>query len=120
MKTDKPLKSQDLLIARLKDVCGFPTKKETERILELFTDTISDILVENAGEKSYILKVQGLGSFTVRKRPGSLRRIPQTDEMRQTKPKYKIRFSPLGKLRRLEKTQILDDPSITVVGDNPL
>jgi nucleoid DNA-binding protein len=48
------------------------------------------------------LKLSSFGKFTVRHKTGIVRFIPFTREVKQTKNKRKIRFTPLGELRRAE------------------
>jgi nucleoid DNA-binding protein len=48
------------------------------------------------------MKLNNFGKFSVRHKPGRLRKIPFTGEMKQTKMRRKVRFVSLGMLRQKE------------------
>ena len=81
---------------------NFSTKKEAEHIVNTVISCIEQTLLNNLGTNGFTMKLNSFGKFSVRHRPGMLRRIPFTGETRLTKTKRKIRFISLGMLRQLE------------------
>ena len=60
-------------------------------------------LLNNLETNGFTLKLGTFGKFSVRHKPGILRRIPFTGQTILTKDRRKIRFVSLGCLRQLEK-----------------
>ena len=59
-------------------------------------------LLNNLGTNGFTLKLGSFGKFSVRHKPGILRKIPFTGKTILTKGKRKIRFISLGTLRQSE------------------
>jgi hypothetical protein len=59
--------------------------------------------VSNLGTNGFTLKLGSFGNFSVRHKPGILRKIPFTGETLLTKDRRKVRFVSLGALRQCER-----------------
>ena len=95
-------RGRDELTGRAQQALNFSTKKEAEHIVNTVISCIEQTLLNNLGTNGFTMKLNSFGKFSVRHRPGMLRRIPFTGETRLTKTKRKIRFISLGMLRQLE------------------
>jgi len=93
---------RDELAGRVQQALNLPTKKEAEHIVNTVISCIEQTLLNNLGTNGFTMKLNSFGKFSVRHRPGTLRKIPFTGETRLTKTKRKIRFISLGMLRQLE------------------
>ncbi|MFZ0417643.1 MAG: HU family DNA-binding protein, partial [Candidatus Sulfotelmatobacter sp.] len=93
---------RDELAGRVQQALNLPTKKEAEHIVNTVISCIEHTLLNNLGTNGFTMKLNSFGKFSVRHRPGMLRKIPFTGETRLTKTKRKIRFISLGMLRQLE------------------
>jgi nucleoid DNA-binding protein len=93
---------RDELAGRVQQALNLPTKKEAEHIVNTVISCIEYTLLNNLGTNGFTMKLNSFGKFSVRHRPGILRKIPFTGETRLTKAKRKIRFISLGMLRQLE------------------
>lgn len=93
---------RDDLARRVQQALNVPTKKEAEHIVSTVIACIEHTLLSNLGTNGFTIKLNSFGKFSVRHRPGILRKIPFTGETRLTKTKRKIRFTSLGMLRQLE------------------
>ena len=80
-----------------------PTKKQAEQIVDVVIGSLEETLLNNLGTDGFTLKLNSFGKFSVRHRPGILRRIPFTGETILTKDRRKIGFVSLGALRQLER-----------------
>ena len=96
---------RDLLINKVQKVLELPTKKEAEEIVTKVVSCIEDTLLENLTLDGFSMKLNSFGKFSVRHRPGILRKIPFTKEIKQMEDRRKIKFVSLGELRRLEKKE---------------
>lgn len=101
------LRGREELAARVQQVLALPTKKEAEHIVEAVIGSLEATLLNNLATNGFTLKLGGFGKFSIRHKPGILRRIPFTGETILTKDKRKVRFISLGELRQREKV----DPS---------
>ena len=97
------LKGRDELAVRLQTVLCLPTKKEAEHVVNAVIASLETTLLNNLETNGFTLKLNGFGKFSVRHKPGILRRIPFTGKTIQTKMKRKITFIGLGTLRRHER-----------------
>lgn len=79
------------------------TKKEAEHVVSVVIGCLEATLLNNLGTNGFTLKLNGFGKFSVRHRPGILRKIGFSGETMQTKMKRKIRFISLGALRQRER-----------------
>jgi nucleoid DNA-binding protein len=82
-----------------------PTKKQAGQIVDVVIGSLEETLLNNLGTDGFTLKLNSFGKFSVRHRPGILRKIPFTGQTIQTRDKRKVRFVSLGVLRQLEKRQ---------------
>ena len=78
------------------------TKKEAEQVVAVVIDSLEFTLLNNLHTDGFTLKLNGFGKFSVRHRPGILRKVGFSGETIQTKALRKIRFISLGRLRRQE------------------
>lgn len=91
------------LAARVQQALALPTKKESERVVEIVVAALEATLLNNLGSNGFTLKLGGFGKFSVRHKPGILRRIPFTGETILTKERRKVSFVSLGSLRQHER-----------------
>jgi nucleoid DNA-binding protein len=99
------LRVRDELVGRVQQAMELLTKKEAEMIVNTVVSCIEHTLLNNLGTNGFTLKLNSFGKFSVRHRPGILRKIPFTGETKLTKTKRKIRFVSLGTLRQLEPVE---------------
>jgi nucleoid DNA-binding protein len=97
------LKGRDELVARVQQALALSTKKEAEHVANVVICSLETTLLNNLGKDGFTLKLNSFGKFSVRHKPGILRKIPFTDETILTRDKRKVRFVTLGSLRQLEK-----------------
>ena len=90
------------LAARVQQALSLSTKKEAEHIVKVVIESLEATLLNNLRTNGFSLKLGSFGKFSVRHKPGILRKIPFTGETILTKDKRKVRFVSLGMLRRLE------------------
>jgi nucleoid DNA-binding protein len=79
------------------------TKKEAEYVVNPVIISLETTLLNNLDTDGFTLKLNGFGKFSVRHRPGILRKIGFTGETIQTKTMRKIRFISLAALRQRER-----------------
>jgi len=96
------LRGRDELAARVQTALALPTKKEAEHVVNAVIRSLESTLLNNLGTNGFTLKLGSFGKFSVRHKPGILRKIPFTGETIQTKAKRKVRFVSLGALRHSE------------------
>ena len=94
---------RDELAARVQQALLLPTKKQAERIVDVVIDSLEATLLNNLGTNGFTLKLSSFGKFSVRHKPGILRKIPFTGETILTKDKRKVKFVSLGALRQHER-----------------
>lgn len=93
------------LITKVQKALNLGTRKEAERVIDTVIDGIEQTLVDNLQTDRFVLKLKSFGKLTVRHSKGTYRRIPRTNELRKSHDKRKVKFTTLGKLRRLEIVQ---------------
>ena len=96
------LRGRDELISRVQQVLVLSTKKEAEVIVNTVISCLECTLLNHLAADGFTLKLGSFGKFSVRHRPGILRKIPFTGKTILTKGKRKIRFISLGTLRQRE------------------
>jgi nucleoid DNA-binding protein len=96
------LRGREELAARVQQTLALPTKKEAEKIVETVIAALEATMLNNLGTDGFTLKLGSFGKFSVRHKPGILRKIPFTGETILTKDRRKVRFISLGSLRRCE------------------
>ena len=94
------LGSREQLSVTVQRALALPTKKEAAHVIEAVICGLETTLLNNLGTDGFTLKLNGFGKFSVRHKPGILRRIPFTGETVLTKDQRKVRFVSLGNLRR--------------------
>ena len=78
------------------------TKKEAESVVDAVIESLEATLLGNLNVDGFTLKLGSFGKFSIRHKPGILRKIPFTGETILTKSRRKVRFISLGKLRQCE------------------
>ena len=97
------LRGRDELTARVQQALALLTKKEAEYIVDAVIGSLEATLLNNLEADGFTLKLGSFGKFSVRHKPGILRKIPFTGKTILTKNKRKIRFISLGALRQRER-----------------
>jgi nucleoid DNA-binding protein len=91
------------LAARVQQALALPTKKEAEMVVDAVVTALEATLLNNLGADGFTLKLGSFGKFSVRHKPGILRRIPFTGETILTQDRRTVRFVCLGSLRQCER-----------------
>jgi nucleoid DNA-binding protein len=107
-------RGRDELAGRVQRALNLSTKKEAEHIVNTVISSIEHTLLNNLETNGFTMKLNSFGKFSVRHRPGILRKIPFTGETRLTKTKRKIRFISLGMLRQSEPVDETESQRATV------
>ena len=97
------LRGREELVVRVQQALILHTKKEAEHIVDAVIGSVEATLLNNLGEDGFALKLGSFGKFSVRHKPGLLRRIGFTGETILTKDRRQIRFVSLGVLRQHER-----------------
>jgi nucleoid DNA-binding protein len=97
------LGGREELAARVQQALSLPTKKQAEMIVDTVIAALEATLLNNLGTDGFTLKLGSFGKFSVRHKPGILRKIPFTGETILTKDRRKVRFISLGALRQRER-----------------
>ncbi len=97
------LRGREELAARVQQALVLPTKKEAEMVVDTVVGALEATLLSNLATDGFTLKLGSFGKFSVRHKPGILRKIPFTGETILTKDRRKVRFVSLGSLRQCEK-----------------
>lgn len=96
-------RGRDEVVLRIQQVLNVSTKKEAEHIFNATIDCLEATLLNNLGSDGFTIKLNSFGKFSVRHKPGILRKILFPGETKQIPPKRKIRFVSLGALRQCER-----------------
>jgi nucleoid DNA-binding protein len=97
------LMGREELTVRVQQALALPTKKEAEMMVETVVAALEATLLNNLGTDGFTLKLNGFGKFSVRHKPGILRKIGFSGETIQTKALRKVMFVSLGMLRQRER-----------------
>jgi len=97
------LRGRDKLAARVQQALALPTKKQAEMVMDAVFAALEATLLNNLVTDGFTLKLGSFGKFSVRHKPGILKKIPFTGETILTKDKRKVRFVSLGALRQHER-----------------
>ncbi len=97
------LRGREELAARVQQALVLPTKKEAEMVVDTVVGALEATLLSNLATDGFTLKLGSFGKFSVRHKPGILRKIPFTGETILTKDRRKVRVVSLGSLRQGEK-----------------
>ena len=104
---------RDELAERVRTALSLPTKKEAEHVLNVVIRGLESTLLNHLGTDGFTLKLNSLGKFYVRHKPGIRRKIGFTGQTIQTKMLRKIKFVGLGPLRRQERVEQVPRKSIS-------
>ena len=88
---------------RVQQALALPTKKEAEHVVDVVIEGLEATLLNNLGTNGFTLKLGGFGKFSVRHKPGILRKVPFTGKTILTRDRRKVRFVSLGSLRQCER-----------------
>jgi nucleoid DNA-binding protein len=97
------LRCREELAARVQQALVLHTKKEAEHVVDAVIGSLEATLLNNLEEDGFTLKLGSFGKFSVRHKPGILRKIPFTGETILTKDRRKVTFVSLGSLRQQER-----------------
>jgi nucleoid DNA-binding protein len=99
------IRGRDELAETVQTALSLRTKKEAEHVVNAAIMSLEITLLNNLDTDGFTLKLNGFGKFSVRHKPGILRKIGFTGETIQTKALRKIKFISLGVLRRRERVE---------------
>ena len=91
------------LAARVQQALALGTKKEAMMVVNAVVSALEATLLNNLGVDGFTLKLGSFGKFSVRHKPGILRKIPFTGETILTRDRRKVTFLSLGSLRQCER-----------------
>lgn len=94
---------QQELAMRVQQALALATKKEAEIVVDAVVTALEATLLNNLESDGFTFKLGSFGKFSVRHKPGILKKIPFTGETILTKDRRKITFVSLGNLRQHEK-----------------
>jgi nucleoid DNA-binding protein len=94
---------RDELSERVQRALSLPTKKEAEHVVNTVIASLETTLLNNLGTDGFTLKLNSFGKFSVRHRPGIVRKLGFSGETIRTKMLRKIKFVSLGALRQRER-----------------
>ena len=97
------LRGRDELRVRVQRALELATKKEAEEIVNVVIESLEATLLNNLPTNGFTLKLGSFGKFSVRHKPGILRRILFTGQTILTKDRRKVTFVSLGALRLSER-----------------
>jgi nucleoid DNA-binding protein len=97
------VRGRDELALRVQRALALPTKKEAGMVVDAVVAALEATLLSNLGTNGFTLKLGSFGKFSIRHKPGILRRIPFTGETILTQDRRKVRFVSLGALRQCER-----------------
>jgi nucleoid DNA-binding protein len=79
--------------------------KEAEHVVNAVIHSLETTLLNNLGTNGFTLKLNSVGKFSVRHKPGILRKIGFSGQTIQTRMRRTIRFVSLGQLRQRERLE---------------
>lgn len=94
------LGGRDELAVTVQRALSLATKKEAAHVIDAVIWSLETTLLNNLGTDGFTLKLGSFGKFSVRHRPGILRKIGFSGETIQTKALRRVKFVSLGLLRR--------------------
>jgi nucleoid DNA-binding protein len=94
---------RDELAGRVQSALSLPTKKEAEHVVNAVIGSLETILLNHLGSDGFTLKLNSFGKFSVRHRPGIVRKLGFSGETIRMKMLRKIKFVSLGALRQRER-----------------
>jgi nucleoid DNA-binding protein len=93
------------LAARVQQALALGTKKEAMMVVDAVVSALEATLLNNLGGDGFTLKLGSFGKFSVRHKPGILRRIPFTGETILPKDRRKVTSSAWGRCVSLSRCQ---------------
>ena len=99
------LRGREELVLNVQAALSLATKKDAEHVVNAVIQSLETTLLNNLGTDGFTLKLNGLGKFLVRHRPGIHRKIGFSGQTIMTKMRRKIRFVSLGVLRQYEQVE---------------
>jgi nucleoid DNA-binding protein len=96
------ISARDELAVRVQSALSLPTKKQAEHVVNAVIHSLEAMLLSNLGTNGFTLKLNGFGKFSVRHKPGILRKVGFSGQTIQTKMLRKVKFVTLGALRQRE------------------
>jgi len=97
------LSGRQELAVRVQQALALPTKKEAETVMDAVVTALEATLLNNLQTDGFTLKLGSFGKFSVRHKPGILRKVGFSGQTIQTKPLRKVKFISLGALRQQER-----------------
>ena len=97
------LRGRQELAGLVRQALALTTKKEADVVVDAVVAALEATLLNNLQTDGFTLKLGGFGKFSVRHKPGILRKIGFSGQIVQTKPLRKVRFVSLGSLRQRER-----------------
>ena len=97
------LRGRDELVSRVQQALAMSTKKEAEHVVNVVICCLEATLLSNLGTNGFTMKLGSFGKFSVRHKPGILRKIPFTGKTILTRDRWKVGFVSLGSLRQQER-----------------
>ena len=94
---------RDELAGRVQRALSWPTKKEAEHVVNAVIGSLETMLLNHLGSDGFTLKLNSFGKFSVRHRPGIVRKLGFSGKTIRTKMLRKIKFVSLGALRQRER-----------------
>lgn len=95
--------SREELAQRVQAALNLATQKEASGLANVLITCLEDTLVEHLAEDGFCLKLNGFGKLFVHHRPAIRRKIGFSGENRDLPVRRKVKFTGLGKLRKLER-----------------
>jgi nucleoid DNA-binding protein len=97
------LRGREELAGRVQQALGLPTTKQAEIVVDTVVAALESTLLNNLETEGFTLKLGSFGKFSVRHKPGILRKIGFSGQTIQTKALRKVKFISLGPLRQQER-----------------
>jgi nucleoid DNA-binding protein len=97
------IRGRDELAETVQTGLSLATKKEAEHVVKVVIGSLEATLLDHLGTDGFTLKLNRFGKFSVRHKPGILRKIGFTGETILTKMRRTVKFISLGNLRRQER-----------------
>jgi nucleoid DNA-binding protein len=103
--TTKARAGMEELALRVQAELTLATKAQAQSLVNVFVSCLESTLVDHLDEVGYSLKLGGFGRFVVHHRPPIRRKIGFSGEIRDLPVRRKVKFTGLGKLRKLERVK---------------
>jgi nucleoid DNA-binding protein len=97
------MKGRTELAMRVQAVLSLPTQNDAEHVVNAVIQSLEATLLNNLATNGFALKLGHFGKFSVRHKPGVLRKIGFSGQTIQTHARRKIIFVGLGAFRKYER-----------------